>query len=162
MAFKCTSCGAKLSLRELINDEDWQALLKLMATLPQGVPYTMLRYLELFTPNERGMAKPGALLRIVSELAPMIRDNSVISNRTTYRCPTDLWVKAMLYMIDTPPKTLKLPIKNNGYLIGMLANKCEKVAAEQENKIERSRRNRSGSDDGEKTVGELLEGLNKQ
>lgn len=164
MAFACTNCGAKLSLRELMNNEDWSNLIKVMSTLPQGVPPVMLRYLDLFTPLQRDSIKSGTMLRIVSEITPMIKDNIVIRNRKTYTCSRDLWVSGMLYLIDTPPKTLTLPLKNdNRYLIGMLANKCEKVEAQTESKREESRRQRSGNENeqGVQAVGDLLEGLKR-
>jgi len=156
MSYHCPHCGKAIVLASLSQDADWRAYCQLLSHLPPGVAYPLQRYLELFTPA-RQVLRPGRMLRLASELIPMIDKGQVVRHRTAYACPPEQWARAMLYLVDSPPATLRLPLKDNGYLLGMLANRCERVAARAEAGREAGRRNRgSGSPPGMQRLSDLL------
>jgi len=160
---RCPQCGYLFSLSEGRRDADWRAYVALWATLPEPVKRPMGEYLELFRPASRHLG-PGRLLRLTEQLAPLIRAAEIKRHSTRYTVPADLWAQAMQYLVDTPPKSLTLPLKSHAYLLEMLANRAEKMAARAEAEhIKQARRPRAlnaadgGPSGGPKPIAQVLD-----
>lgn len=143
MSLNCPHCCRELTLIDLYEDQDWRELMLQVAKMSHGIGPTLLRYLTLFYPVKQKL-RPGRMLKIVSELVPMIDRQEVKRHGTLYRCSLQQWATTIQALSYNPPPTLRLPLKDNKYLIGMLANQCEKIAAEAENKREAFRKNNNG------------------
>jgi hypothetical protein len=139
MNVRCPHCGTKFGLDWAVADADWQEFLALRATLPTVLQRAIDEYLELFKPAGAAL-KPGRMLRLARELAPMIGSEAITRHQHTYAVPVEHWRRAMMYLVDTPPATMTLPLKTHGYLLSLLASQCEQLEARAEQQRERTRR----------------------
>lgn len=131
MQIQCPHCGEGFDLREARNDQDWRAFCQLLTQVPQGVQDPLLKYLELFRPAKQPNLRSGTMLRLATELLPMILAQSISRKHNTYTITHASWVGAMTHLYNTR-NNLILPLKGNGYLLETLANHAEKVAAKRE------------------------------
>lgn len=139
LTIQCQACGAEFPLREALNDNAWRELCDLALSLPPVVHRPVWDYLELFTPKKQKL-RVSRMLAIVQELAPMIHAARIERNRTSYAVPAETFAKAMRFLVQTPPPSLVLPLKGNGYLVSLLANRAEQAAAQTEKQQEQQRR----------------------
>lgn len=159
MRVTCPLCGALFDLIQALEDKDGRQWVALLAELPPNVIKPLIRYLHLFKPDKRTL-RWARMLKLTRELVPMIKDAQLTRNRLTYVVPPSAWAEAMETLVDNPPPTLQLPLKGNGYLLGMLANGAEQRAAgeERQQEEERRHRGRENASDGPVQVGRVLEG----
>lgn len=142
MRLTCPDCGAAFNVLQAMEDADGRRFVELLTSLPPVVARPLVRYLRLFKPAKQGL-RWSRMLKLTRELAPMIRDAQVMRNGSAYVVPAAAWAAAMISLVETPPKTLSLPLTSNGYLLSILAGEAEKQAAQDEQRREESRRNRS-------------------
>lgn len=112
--------------------------MEMILTLPPVIHRSLWAYLSLF--RGKNKLRSSKMLRIVKQLAPMIKAAQVERNRITYNVPAVSFARAMEYMVDRPPASLSLPLKGNGYLFSILANNAESALAKQEKKNEQEKR----------------------
>jgi len=134
----CPACSARFSLDAGVNDDDARKLSALLAGLPPTVARPLVQYLALFRPEKTGLRWSRALAFAV-ELAPMILSATVVRDRKEYRAPLEAWAAAMQHLVDRP-KTVRFPLKSNGYLLEMIASGAERVEAKTEAVREKSKR----------------------
>ncbi|HFE31898.1 MAG TPA: hypothetical protein ENJ17_01155 [Gammaproteobacteria bacterium] len=157
MRLNCPDCGARFELGQAVEDGDGRRFVELLTSLPPIVIKPLMHYLRLFKPPERGL-RWSRMLKLTQELAPMIKAAQVARNRTVYVVTAQQWADAMTRLADSPSPDLRLPLKSNGYLLGMLANVGEQQAAQAEQReIEQARqRSRAGSTGGAVSVADLV------
>jgi hypothetical protein len=119
-------------LEQARSDGDWRDLVQTIMALPECVHRPLWQYLGLFQGKQQ--IRSIKMLRIVKELGPMIREAKVARNRIDYVVTAQQFARAMQYLVDTRPESLVLPLKSNGYLLGMLANQAEQQLARAEAK----------------------------
>ncbi len=139
----CPNCGYQLDVVAAMDDVDGRRLMALMAELPQSVARLLYPYLNLFSPKKTSL-RYARMVKLVQELAPMIKAAQVTRNGTTYAVPLPLWADTLEHLA-TRPKTLTLPLKSHGYLLEILAGKAEKVAGKKEAQQIEQQRHRSRS-----------------
>ncbi len=159
MQLNCPDCGARFNLGQAMEDGDGRRFVELLTGLPPVVIRPLMQYLRLFKPPTQGL-RWSRMLKLTQELAPMITAAQVTRNRNTYVVTAQQWADAMTKLVDHPSPDLRLPLKSNGYLLGMMANLGEQQAGQVEQRnIERQRqRGRAGSTAGAVPVGQLLAG----
>ncbi|MCC7413340.1 MAG: hypothetical protein IT495_17120 [Gammaproteobacteria bacterium] len=156
--YVCPHCRRPVELEALRDDRDWREFVALCQTLPAVVQRPLDEYLQLFRPALRELA-PGRMRRLTQQIAPMIHAARVRRAGTDYVVPAEHWAAGMLYLVDTPPATLKLPLKSHGYLLEVLAARAERAAATAEQRVEDGRRHSDRAAGGPAPVGELLSRL---
>ena len=130
----CPRCHHEFDLLGAREDDDWRQLIELILALQPVVHRSLWSYLGLF--KGKSKLKSAKMLRIVKQLAPMIKAAQIERNHNTYAVPATSFARAMEYMVDSPPASLALPIKSNGYLLQILANNAETALAKVEQKTE--------------------------
>ena len=137
----CPECGAHFSLLHAMEDADGRRFIGLLSDAQPVVVRPLIRYLALFKPARQGM-RWSRMYSLAMELVPMIKAAEVKHNGNTYTVPPQKWADTMLALVETPPKSLRLPLKSHGYLISILAGDAESVAAKAEQKDIEQKRNR--------------------
>lgn len=138
MRLVCPSCGAVASAEAWPADADARQCLRIVAELPWEVSRRSLQYLALFRPQTgRGLAWSKAL-RLLSELAELVKTEYIQWQRQPARPGSaQAWSMAMERVIEKPPR--RLPLKSHGYLRAIAyeiadeldrGNEQRKIAAE--------------------------------
>ena len=109
-------------------------------TLPPVTHRSMWSYLSLF--KGKNKLRSSKMLRVVKQLAPMIKAAQVSRNGNDYAVPPQQFASAMEYMVDSPPASLVLPLKSNGYLLSILANNAETALQKAESADEKRKSDR--------------------
>lgn len=138
MKASCPACGASFDLDAAVSDADARRFADVVAGLDPRVARPLIQYLALFRPEKTGM-RWSRMLSLALELEPLIKSGRVTRNGTTYAVPLDMWATALGVLADRP-KSLALPLKSHGYLLEMLANQAEKIAARVEAETEARKR----------------------
>lgn len=116
----CPRCGHEHDLLAALDAGDGHAFVARLAQLPAPAIKPVLRYLALFAPAQRRLSW-ARLNRLLVPLADAIGRGDFQRDGKRYHAPLDAWIKAMTALVDTPPATLRLPLKGHGYLLEMLA-----------------------------------------
>lgn len=138
MKTSCPGCGCVFDLDAGVSDADARRFAELVAGMDPRVAKPLIQYLALFRPEKTGM-RWSRMLTLAQEIEPMIRVARVTRKGTTYAAPPEQW-SAALSMLADRPKNLTLPLKSHGYLLEILANQAEKIAAKQEAQTEQQKR----------------------
>jgi hypothetical protein len=125
----CPNCRFKFELEQAIQEVEGRQFVELLTSLPPPVQRPLYNYTKLFTPEKHAMSWNKSL-KVTKELAPMIKDAKIERNKVTYAAPVPVWVAALSYLVETPPATLTLPLKGNGYLLTILVAQAEKAVAD--------------------------------
>lgn len=162
MRVSCPVCGAMFDLIQALEDKEGRQWVAQLAELPPTVIKPLIRYLHLFRPEQRAM-RWSRLLKLTAELVPMIKAAQVSRDGIDYAVPATQWADAMDHLVDTPPKTLLLPLKSNGYLLSILAGQAgqAEAAVEREAEERKRQRGRDGASQGPQAVGQILDGGGK-
>ena len=142
MIFPCPACGATNDLAVCVAHEDARAFHGVLLQLPDTLIKPTIKYLGLFRP-EKTRLQWGRMVTIVRDLLPMIQDCKVQYGHATYTVPHAMWVAAITGLVESPPASLKLPLKSNGYLLALIAGQCEQAEAKAEAARIEKARNRS-------------------
>lgn len=153
---QCPYCGKDVDViqgMEMLAGNEWTALIQ---GLPNSMIGVLLRYLELFKPIKQDL-RWSRRLSLTQEIIPMIKAAQVKRNGIVYAAPLPVWEGEMLKLVARPD-WMTVPLKGNGLLIKVLADKGEQQAAQTEEQMEAQRRNRGqhGETKGFKPVAELL------
>lgn len=137
----CPCCGSINSLEAYLagqsQGEAIAAALKAHATLAPS----LMSYMRLHnTPRRKPAISKTA--RLLTELCEMVAQNRVKRGHNTYQTTAELWRECMEEVVERarmPGSTLSLPLKGHGYLLSVIAGKCEQLAAAVEARREASR-----------------------
>lgn len=122
----CPHCRHKFDLEQACQEVDGRKFIELLTGLPPALIRPLFNYCKLFTPEKQAMTWTKAL-KIVKELVPLMKDEQVTRNKVTYDVPIQVWLAAFSYLTETPPTSLTLPLKGNGYLLSVLVAQAEKT-----------------------------------
>lgn len=163
MPLNCPDCGATFDLLQAMEDADGRRFVDELKDLPPVVIKPLVRYLRLFKPCKQGL-RWSRLLTLTRELAPMIKAAQVARNGIAHVVTAEQWAAAMTDLVDTPPKTLTLPLGGNGYLLSILASQAEQHASAEERSRDEQRRHRGrdGSSNGPTAIGDIAGGKKKR
>lgn len=134
----CPRCNNEFDLLHARDDDDWRLLMEAILTLPPVTHRSMWAYLSLF--KGKSKLRSSKMLRVVKQLAPMIKAAQLERNHIEYTVSPDSFARAMEYLVDNPPATLALPLKSNGYLLSILVNNAETAMQKAEQKTEKDKR----------------------
>jgi hypothetical protein len=129
----CPHCGSTIDLEIAWNDLDGRKFVELLMNLPPVVVQPLYRYLKLFKPPMQSL-RWSRILSLAEELAPLIKAAEIQRNKISYRVPAAEWAAVLTYLVETPPATLTKPLKSNGYLLSILADRAAKAATIQAEK----------------------------
>jgi hypothetical protein len=129
MLLICPNCRFKFELEQAIQEVEGRQFVELLMSLPSPVQRSLYNYIKLFTPEKQAMTW-GKALKALKELAPLIKEAQIRRNKVTYSIPVPVWVSALSYLVETPPATLTLPLKGNGYLLSVLVAQADKAVAD--------------------------------
>lgn len=136
MIIHCPHCSGGFDLIQAWQDEDARRFTALITSLPPKAIKPCFIYLKhCFKPTKQAL-RWSKLLKLLQELTPMIQDAQIKRNGTFYRVPLERWVTTMQGLVESPPETLKLPLKDHAYLLTILANQAEQVAGKAESRAE--------------------------
>jgi hypothetical protein len=125
----CPNCRFKFELEQAIQEVEGRQFVELLMSLPSPVQRSLYNYIKLFTPEKQAMTW-GKALKALKELAPLIKEAKIQRNKVAYSVPVPVWVSALSYLVETPPATLTLPLKGNGYLLSVLVAQADKAVAD--------------------------------
>ncbi len=128
-----------------MNDAAARRLVALLAGVDKSIGAAFIQYLALFRPGKTVLRWSRAYT-LAEDLILMVKAGRITRNGLTYVVPREAWIEGMEYLADRP-EGLRLPLKSHGYLLGVIANKAEKIAATGERKKEEDRQARSDADD---------------
>lgn len=134
----CPCCGNVFNLEQAWDDADGRRFIELVTKLPPRLIRPYYSYLKLFKPAKQGMRWATAL-KLTKEIAPLIQAAQVKRNGLTYAVPFEVWEKVLNDLVQNPPDNLQLPLKKHAYLLAILANQAEQVAAKTEKKTEQNK-----------------------
>lgn len=143
MKVSCPACGSSFDIDAAVADADARRFAELVAGLDPRVARPLIQYLALFRPEKTGM-RWSRMLALAQEVEPMIREARVKRNGLTYAVPLEMWAQALSMLADRP-SGLRLPLKSHGYLLEILANQAEKIAAKAESDAEARKRGNVGA-----------------
>lgn len=135
----CPSCGMLFDLEVAMDSVDGKQFVELLTSLPPTAIRPVFNYLKLFKPKKQVLSWAKAL-KLLSELAPMIKAARIKRGGIDYVIPLAHWEQALMQLVNDRPTSLALPLKSHGYLLSMLAAQAEKQAAIQEEKTEQHKR----------------------
>jgi hypothetical protein len=124
----CPNCGWTFDLEQAWQDADGRRFIAVLTSLPESTIRPLYNYIRLFKPPKQAL-RWSRILAIAEELAPLIKAAELSRNKISYRVPAKDWAAAMTYLVETPPSTLTKPLKSNGYLLSILADRAEKAVA---------------------------------
>lgn len=138
----CPACGALFDLEQALDSVDGKRFVDLLTSMPPALIRPLYNYLKLFKPAKQVLSWARAL-KLLQELAPMIKAAQIKRNGVMYVIPQAHWEQVLTELVRNRPATLTLPLKSHGYLLSILAGQADKQAAIQEAKFEQQRQNRS-------------------
>ncbi len=133
----CPRCNHEFDLLHARDDDDWRELIAMILSLSPAVHRSLWAYMSLF--KGKSKLRSSKMLRIVKQLAPMIKAAQIERNGISYAVPPQKFANAMDHMVNTPSPSLVLPLKSNGYLLSILANNAETLLAKAERKTEQQK-----------------------
>ena len=138
----CPHCGGCIDLELAFQDLDGRRFVELLMQLPPNVMRPLYNYLKLFKPPRQAL-RWSRILSITEEVFPLIKSAQLKRRGITYSVPSSEWVAVLTYLVETPPSTLSLPLKTNGYLLSILADRAEKQLVTAEAKQEQVKQSRA-------------------
>ena len=134
MKLICPSCGAIHSAESWLSDANARQCLKIVAELPWEVSRRSLHYIALFRPRSGRGLQWGKALRLLGEVADLVKTNFVQWDSQPARpCTSGTWGQAMEKMIGFPPK--RLPLKSHGYLKSVAYEIADDLDRHREKKV---------------------------
>ena len=130
----CPACGAVASLDVLIGHEGARDAVAVSLSLYGPLGKLLVQYLGLFRPASRNLSMD-RVAGLLSELKPMIQDGKITRNGRIWPAPQDYWKNAIEEML-AKRDTLRLPLKNHGYLFAVIEGYGLKAETRQEGQHE--------------------------
>lgn len=120
MKVRCPECGTTMSLNVLIAHDDAREALIAVAGISDGLVKAMLKYLTLFRPSEKDLSF-ARVAKLLGEVLPMIRAETIERNRKTYPAPREAWIWAAGKCIEARDAgRLKTPLTGHGFLLEVI------------------------------------------
>ena len=130
----CPHCLQSFDLREAKETDAWRALVDLITSQPACLHEPLWRYAGLFKPLKQQL-RVSRIVAVINDLIPIIENQSIKrGHRVLLPVPHQSLAKVLMWMVETPPHSLELPLKGNGYLFEVLARQSEKNEASVEKK----------------------------
>lgn len=137
----CPECGGWINILGAVEDIEARRFMGLVKEMPPTLVKPWFAYLRLFKP-EKQVLRWSRMYKLTAELMDSIQSARIERNNQVHVVPLELWIEALTELVESPPKTLRLPLKGHGYLLEMLASRAEKAAAKTEQSREEERRSR--------------------
>ena len=125
---RCPHCQRQIDLLAACDTADGREFFEAVVALPAPAIKPVLRYLELFSPPQRGLSW-GRLNRLLRDLQEPLKRGELRRDGKLYTAPVSTWLAAMTHLVEDPPQTLTLPLRSHGYLLQIIAGRAERVAA---------------------------------
>lgn len=139
LLINCPHCSGQFDLIQGWEDEDARKFVELITQLQPSAVRPCFKYLTIcFKPKAQAL-RWSTLLKLAKELVPMIKEAQIKRNGTRYTVPLPVWITAMTSLATAAPTNLQMPLKNHAYLLTILANQAEQVAAKADVKVEQQR-----------------------
>lgn len=137
----CPCCGSINSLEAyLAGVAQGEAIAAALKAHPALAP-ALMSYMRLHnTPRRKPAISKTA--RLLVELCEMVSTNQVKRGHNSYQTTAELWRECMEEVVERarmPGSTLTLPLKGHGYLLSVIAGRCEQLAAKLEARKEANR-----------------------
>ncbi len=125
---RCPHCQRQIDLLAACDTADGREFFEAVISLPAPAIKPVLRYLELFSPPQRGLTW-SRLSRLLRDLQEPLKRGELRRDGKLYTAPVSTWLAAMTHLVEDPPKSLTLPLRSHGYLLSIIAGRAERVAA---------------------------------
>lgn len=139
MKLRCPHCGHAASLLNFASEQAARQTVLLVADLPKPLGKPVLQYIGLFRPAQRSLSWDRTL-KLLNQLKTDIDRGKIERHSRIWPAPEPAWhnaINAMLLKADT--NTLKLPLKNHGYLYEIISSQQSSVEAKDEQRLENNR-----------------------
>lgn len=146
MQLVCPGCGCFGSMETFATHADAAVVGALLGAMPPDVSAAMQRYVRLFAPEKHEMTWRRAR-RVLEPLVPLIQAQQINVRGRDWPAPPGAWIAAVNGMLDS--RTLKLPLKSNGYPFSVLAGDAEARAERAANEGARNTGRPASPGDGE-------------
>jgi len=137
---KCGCCGAITPLVAAVElaalRESLEAALRLRLD-----PARTIRYLDLFAAPGKEVSETKAA-KILVDLLERVQAGQVQRQGMSYAAPLEAWESGLQAVLDSDTKVL--PLKNNNFLVAVIANRAAMAAGAAEAKREERLRNGQG------------------
>lgn len=139
MRITCPSCNAQYSLEAALQMDAARSALMRALAMPAPLAGLLAQYLGLFRSKGRVLAFDRAD-RLMAELLPMLKAETVNRNGNNRRAPIAVWQSALEEMIALrDANKLRLPLKSHGYLLEIVFAAADKLEATAERETEQQR-----------------------
>lgn len=118
MKLACPACGSLSSLDALLGNEGAREAVMAALAFPAPLGKLIVQYLGLFRPAQRQLSFD-RVANLLNELLPMILDAKIERSGRIWSAPQDYWKNAIEEML-AKRDTLRLPLKNHGYLFAII------------------------------------------
>lgn len=155
MKAACPSCGQAGPLLSFAAEADARETVALALRCPANLGEPMLRYLTLFRPAKRALAWDRAK-RLLGELVVDIERGQISRQNRLWVAPHAAWAYALTETLSRR-ETLRLPLKDHGYLYSIVQSWSSQGEAAQEAAEEAERQAAAMKRAGRKPRGETTD-----
>lgn len=139
MRLRCPNCGHAAGLFDFANEESARQAVYLAADLPKSLGKPVMRYIGLFRPAERHL-RWDRILKLLQQLKTDIDAGRIERHSRIWPAPEANWSMALNTVLEKADNgTLKLPLKNHGYLYEIISSEQNSIETREEQKIEEKR-----------------------
>jgi len=139
MKLRCPNCGHAAAMIDFSNEESARQAVYLASNLPKPLGRLIMRYIGLFRPATRSLTWDRTL-KIMHQLKTDIDAGRIERHNRIWQAPENLWHKAFTTILEkSDSQTLKLPLKNHGYLYEIISSEQNSLEAHEEQKNENKR-----------------------
>lgn len=164
LIYVCPSCRAKNSLdnvlHQAVEDAEARRLVEYLTIQCQPtLGAHLMRYLRLHAPPKNRLSW-SRTRDVLGEIVEALKSHSIHYRGRDWQVRVDDWRTALEVIFkDGQDGKLRLPLKNNHYLWGVLSNIANSHEAARESAIEQARRTtgRSGPDRGAQSIDQSLD-----
>ncbi len=164
LIYICPSCRAKASLDNVLHQavEDAEARRLVEYLVLQQQPTLgahLIRYLRLHAPAKHRLSWQRTRV-VLGEIVDALKSHRITYRGREWQVRVEDWRAALdVVFKDADDSKLRLPLKNNHYLWGVLSNIANSHEAARESAIEQARRTtgRSGADKGAQPIEQSLD-----
>ena len=139
MKLRCPACGHSADLLDFANEQAARQVVLMVADLPKSLGRLTLRYLGLFKPTQKSLSWERTL-KLLQPIKADIEAARIERHGRIWAAPEAYWLHAFTTVIEkAETQTLKLPLKNHGYLYEVISSQQNAAEAHAEQKIEKKR-----------------------
>lgn len=139
MKLRCPNCGHAAGILDFTNEESARQAVYLAADLPKPLGRLVMRYIGLFRPAQRSLSWDRTL-KLMQQLKVDIDAGRIERHSRIWPAPEATWSMALNTVLEKADNgTLKLPLKNHGYLYEIISSQQSSIQAREEQKLEEKR-----------------------